>query len=78
MVMKLPGTRKLKKGRGGGKREIKKMFNEELVNSVAEELIETMIEGGAHKKRPKHKTSKSSTGKNGKGYKGKGRTRRRR
>ena len=76
--MKLPGTRKLKKGRGGGKRGIKKMFDEELVNAVAEELIETVIEGGAYRKRPKHKTSKSTTGKNGKGYKGKSRTRRRR
>ena len=75
--MELSGTRKLKKGRGG-KRGIKKMFDEELVNAVAEELIETVIEGGAYKKRPKHKTSKSTTGKNGKGYKGKSRTRRRR
>lgn len=74
--MELPGrlrTRKLRKARGGGKRGIEKIFNEELVDAVVEELIETVIEGGAYRKRPKHKASKSTTGKNGKGYKVKGR-----
>jgi phage gpG-like protein len=72
MVMELPGTRKLRISRGG-KSGIKKMFDEELVNAVAEELIEAVIEGGTYRKRPKHKTRKSTTGKNGKGYKVKGR-----
>jgi len=79
--MKLPNrlrTRKLRERRGGGKSGIEKMFNEEIVDAAMEGIIETLIEGGAYRKRPKHKASKSTTGKNGKGYKGKCRTRRRR
>jgi hypothetical protein len=79
--MKLPNrlrTRKVSQRRGGGKSGIEKIFNEEVLDAAVEGIIEAVIEGGAYRKRPKHKASKSTTGKNGKGYKGKSRTRRRR